>query len=207
MKEKKSLFRFLVLIIFGSFFTLSPHSLAVTDKMDGFGVPGLDFGGFFGLGQQVRRDTGSPPPASEAYSFGVYAAAGFSLLPGVKVGPYGEFHVVNERKNVAGAEDFDGNGYLLGLSTSLNIAPFYALAAYTFLGSYSRSGVGNRTLSSPQGVHGVLGFYVSKDFSIDASYGHILYRKEQDADEDSKDLGKDEKVKWRTFRLSFSVHL
>lgn len=199
MKKKIQLFYIFTVFLFGSFLFPS-HSVAVLDKLDGFGVPGIDTGVFFGLGQQEFR--ASNDPESEAYSFGLYALTGVSLFPGIKLGPYGEYHSVKERKSIAGAEAFDGSGYLLGFGLSLNIAPFYALAAYTLFGKYSRDGPGNRSFSDPQGVHGLLGFYISPFFSIDASYGHIQY-----AEEEGDRSIEDDKFRWRTFRLSFSLHL
>ena len=199
MKKKIQLFYVFAAFLFGSFLFPS-HSVAVVDKLDGFGVPGIDVGFFFGLGQQ--EFVGSTNPESEAYSFGLYALTGVSLLPGIKLGPYGEYNSVKKRKSIAGAGVFNGSGYLVGFGLSLNIAPFYALAAYTLLGKYSRDGPGNRSFSEPQGVHGLLGFYISPFFTIDASYGHIKY-----TEKEGNVSIKDEKFRWRTFRLSLSLHL
>ena len=169
---------------------------------------GLDVGVFGSLGQR-QNETGSVQKRDMS-SWGLYGHAGLSPIPWLKIGPYGEYHSVNQRTTASsvGGTDLSGDGYLLGPAISLNFGPLFILGAYSLVGSYDLE---NRTssgltseLASPEAYHVLVGFSVLPKLTLDVGYTRAEYKEVKQGGA-TIDISANRRL-WDSYRVALSVH-
>ncbi len=169
---------------------------------------GLDAGLFLGLGTRGTENTTIEP---EVWSVGGYLNGGFKLSPWVQVGGYFEYHSVEQRdapSTVSGL-NFSGTGWLLGPSLAIKMGPLTLIGAYSLMGSYefeNTTSTGLKSeLSSPEGIHFLLGVEVIPMVTIDLGYSKVLYS-ENEIGSIAVDISGN-RADYESYRIGFSVHL
>lgn len=188
-----------IIFFFGTCFLYS--SLAVASL-------GFHGGGFFGLGEQEGEERRRLQDR-KVYSYGLFANPYITLFSLVNVGPYLEYHIVEQRTKAAkvGFTDVSGKGYLIGPSVSGTLGPLFFLAAYTLFGSYEEdtttAGGSGVELEKPRGIHATVGVSILPFIRWNLTYMMVKYKEESFRGVTTPNNNPRE---WKSYRTGISIH-